>query len=97
MESSSECGIELPDSISHVVSYTFRKETLGSPRRRWENNIRMDLIGFWVDSAQLKIPCECSIEPPGSISHVVRLIAWMLCADMLISVIDNLVSGNFNS
>ena len=35
-----------------------RKRPLGRPRRRWEDNIRMDLeeIGFnagnWVDSAQ---------------------------------------------
>ena len=34
------------------------KRTLGRPRRRWENNIRMDLeeiginTGNWVDSAQ---------------------------------------------
>ena len=25
---------------------------LGRPRRRWEENIRMDLAGKWVDSAQ---------------------------------------------
>ena len=42
---------------------------------RWEDNIRMDLeeissnVGNWVDSAQDRSPCECSIEPPGSISH----------------------------
>ena len=43
-------------------------------------NIRMDLkeIGIntrnWVDSNQerlLETICECEIEPPGSISHVV--------------------------
>ena len=49
------------------------------PRRRWEDNIRMDLeemgisAGNWVDSTQdrdyLESPCECDIEPPGSISH----------------------------
>ena len=55
------------------------KRPLGRLRRRWEGNIRMDLeeIGFnagnWVDSVQelLESPCECDIEPPGSISHVV--------------------------
>jgi hypothetical protein len=37
---------------------TCRKETLRSPRRRWEDNIRMDLkeicinMSNWVDSAQ---------------------------------------------
>ena len=51
------------------------KRPLGRPRRRWEDNIRMDLeeiginAGNWVDSDQLESPCECGIEPPGSISH----------------------------
>ena len=55
------------------------KRPLGRSRRRWKGNIRMDLeeiginAGNWVDSAQdsklLEIPCECGIEPPGSISH----------------------------
>ena len=53
----------------------------GRPRRRWEDNIRMDLkeIGFntrnWIDSAQdrdyWRAFFECDIEPLGSISHVV--------------------------
>ena len=57
------------------------KRPLGRPRRRWEDNIRMDLkeIGIntrnVVDSAQerdyFEGPCECGIEPPGSISHEV--------------------------
>ena len=47
---------------------------MGRPRRRWEDNIRMDLeeiginAGDWVDSAQdrglLESPYECGIEPP---------------------------------
>ena len=55
------------------------RRPLGRPRRRWEDNIRMDLediginAGNWVDSAHdrnyLEGPCECGIEPPGSISH----------------------------
>ena len=55
------------------------KITLGRPRRRWEDNIRIDLeeiginAGNWVDSAKdrilLESPCECGIEPPGSKSH----------------------------
>ena len=46
MESPCECGIEPPGSISHGL------------RRRWEDNIRMNLevivinAGNWVDSAQ---------------------------------------------
>ena len=44
------------------------KRPLGRPRRRWEDNIRMNLekvcinAGNWVD-------CECGIEPPDTISH----------------------------
>ena len=55
---------------------------LGRPRHRYEDNIRMDLeeiginAGNWVDSAQdlglLESPCECDIEPPGSISYGVN-------------------------
>ena len=53
------------------------KIPLWRPRRRWEDNIRMDLeeiginAGNWVDSAQDRnyCPCECGIEPPGFISH----------------------------
>ena len=43
------------------------KRPLGRPRRRWEDNIRMDLkeIGIntrnWVNSAR-----ECGIEPPSA-------------------------------
>ena len=51
---------------------------MGRPRRRWEDNIRIDLeeiaisAGNWVDLAQDRnywSPCECGIEPPSSISH----------------------------
>ena len=52
------------------------KRPLGRPRRRWEDNIRMDLeeigINAGVDSArdsEMESPCECGIEPPGFISH----------------------------
>ena len=55
------------------------KRHLGRPRRRWEDNIRMNLeeIGInadnWVDSAQdkeyLASPCECGVDPSGYISH----------------------------
>ena len=51
------------------------KRPLGRPRRRWEDNIRMDLeeirinAGNWVDSSQNRErPCECGIGLPGSIS-----------------------------
>ena len=52
---------------------------MGRPRRRWEDNIRMDVeeivfnSGNWVDSAQVwnywDGLCELGIEPTGSISH----------------------------
>ena len=51
------------------------KRPPGRPRRRWEDNIRIDIkeIGIntwnWVDLGLLESPLECSIEPPGSISH----------------------------
>jgi hypothetical protein len=66
-------------SFKILIDTPAGKSHLGRPRRRWEDNIRMDLeeIGIntrhWVDSAQdkglLESPCECGIEPPGSISH----------------------------
>ena len=54
------------------------RRPLGRPRRRGKDNIRMDLeeIGInagnwvdWVDSELLESPCECGVEPPGSIIH----------------------------
>ena len=63
------------------------KRLLGKSRCNWEDNIRMDLkeIGIntrnWVDSAQDRdywSPCECGIEPPGSISHGVNKIMLAL-------------------
>ena len=62
MESPCECCIEPSVSICHAVSYLNLqgKRSLGRPRRRWEDNIRMNLkeIGVnmrnWVDSAQEK-------------------------------------------
>ena len=54
------------------------KRPLGRPRRRWEDNIRIDLkeIGIntrnWLICLRIRIywsPCECGIEPLGSICH----------------------------
>ena len=55
------------------------KRPLGRPRRRWEDNVRMDLkkIGviarIWVDLAQE--PCDYGIEPHHKchIGHVCRI------------------------
>jgi hypothetical protein len=52
------------------------KRPLGGPRRRWENNIKMDLQGVgcggmdWIELAQdrqLTGICECGNELSGSI------------------------------
>ena len=60
--------------ISKFDRHTYRTETLGRSRRRWEDSIRMELeeiginAGNWVDSTQDRnywSPCECGIEPPG--------------------------------
>ena len=54
------------------------KRPLGRPKRRWEDNIRMDLeeigiiTGNWVDSTQDRDYWRAlvrGIEPPGFISH----------------------------
>ena len=45
-----------------------RKRPLGRPRRRWEDNIRMDLeekginAGSWVDSAQNRDYCRTLVN-----------------------------------
>ena len=63
-------------SVFKILTVTHaEKRPLGSPRRRWKDNIRMDLkeIGInmrnWADFTQDRDYCECCIEPPGSISR----------------------------
>jgi hypothetical protein len=47
------------------------KRLLGRPRRRWVDNIRMDLgeMGWgdvdWIGLAQVRSSCEFGIEPAG--------------------------------
>ena len=58
------------------------KRPVGRPRRRWEDNIRMDLKEIcintrnWVDLTKdrdlLEGSCETGIETPCSISHGVK-------------------------
>ena len=56
------------------------KRHFGSPRRRWEDNIRMDLeeidinAGNWVDSTQDKDYCGCCCLSNYFINW---LISWM--------------------
>ena len=48
------------------------KRPLGRPRRRWEDNIRMDIKEIGINTknqVDLESPCQCDIEPLGSISH----------------------------
>ena len=62
-----------------MIGKPTEKRPFGTPRRRWEDNIGMYLeeiginAGNWVGSAQDRdywgAPCECGIEPPGSIRH----------------------------
>jgi hypothetical protein len=48
---------------------------LGRPRRKWEENIRMDLqeVGCrgmdWIGLARDRNTCECGNEPSGSIKR----------------------------
>ena len=64
------------------------KIPLGRPRRRWEDNIRMNHkeIGIntrnWFESAQGKDYLK-SIEPPGSICHGVSIQDKLQCKNTL--------------
>ena len=55
-----------------LVGRPGRKTTLGRPRRRWEDNIKMDLqevgggCGDWMDLAQDRDRDEYGEEPSGS-------------------------------
>jgi hypothetical protein len=64
-----------------IVAKPERKRPLGRHRRRWEDNIRMDLqeVGCgcedWIrlaqdrDSSYVAVACECGEEPSGSIKR----------------------------
>ena len=61
---------------SGLCGETGGKEPLGRPRRRWVDNIRMDLqevgCGYvdWIGLAQdrqVADACECGNEPSGSV------------------------------
>ena len=58
-----------------LVGKTEGREPLGRPRRRWEDNIKMDLheVGCggidWIELAQVAGTCECDEEPSGSIKR----------------------------
>ncbi|KAJ4440485.1 hypothetical protein ANN_08626 [Periplaneta americana] len=56
-----------------LVGRPERKRPLGRPRRRWKDNIKMDLreVGYddreWINLAQVRGLCEGSNEPLGSL------------------------------
>ena len=66
--------LEVKKSFIILTGNPTGKSPLGRPRRRCENNIRMDLKEIrissrdWTDWAN-ESPCECGIEPPDFISH----------------------------
>ena len=55
LESPCESGFELPGSITHGVNYLTPTENrpLGRLRRRWEDNIRLDIEGIPVNTRNL--------------------------------------------
>ena len=50
-----------------VVGKPEGKRPLGRPRRRWEDNIKMDLDRVGSGLGQVVGTCECGNEPSGSI------------------------------
>ena len=69
--------IELPGSLTKDSVKPTERRSLGKPRHRLEENIRMYLTeidvkeGNWNDYSRygiLESSCEC-IEPPGPINH----------------------------
>jgi hypothetical protein len=56
-----------------LVGKSEGKRPLGRPRRRWMDNIKMDLLGIglnvvdWIGLAQVESSCELGNEPSGSI------------------------------
>jgi hypothetical protein len=66
---------EVRGAYNILVGRPEGRRSLGRPRRRWEDNIKMDLreIGFgdvdvdWIHWAQVAGSCEHDNEPSGSI------------------------------
>ena len=66
-------GIEESRSAFKIITGKPKgKRPMGRPRRRWKDNIRMYLEEIGINAENwvlLESPCECGIEPPGSINH----------------------------
>jgi hypothetical protein len=67
---------EMRGAYRILVRISEGRRPLGRPRRRWEDNIKMDLqeVGWghgldWAGSGQEQVAgsCECGNEPPGPI------------------------------
>ena len=79
--------IEENGSTFKIVTGKLQERTSGRPRRRWEDNIKIDLkvIGIdtrnWVDSAKdrdyWRALVQYGIKPPGSKSHGVSLFIYL--------------------
>jgi len=58
-----------------LVGKSEGKRPIARPRRRWEDNIKMDLQDLecgstdWIELAQAAGSCECDDEPLGSIER----------------------------
>ena len=68
--------------LSRLTGTTAGKRPLGRPRRRWEDNIRMEFkeIGLNTRTCVVSVQdrdywraLQRGIEPPDSISHGIRL------------------------
>ena len=47
---------------------------------RWEDNIRMNHVEIYINTRNRVLfegPCECGIEPPGSIGHGVSKLLYL--------------------
>ena len=73
-------------SFKNLTGSSSGKRPLGRRRRKWEDNIRMDLkeidihMRNWVNSGQDRdywSPSKCAIEPPGFISHGVSYLKYV--------------------
>jgi hypothetical protein len=49
------------------------KRSLGRPRRRWENNIKMDLREIWVDGSNWIRPAQDRVQWRAFVSTVMYL------------------------
>ena len=61
-----------------MLSKPTGKRPVVRPRRRWEDNIRMDLKGIGLRIGIIGPPCECGTDPLGFISTGIILFSNQL-------------------